>query len=79
MVRMTPGHFVPILGKNGAWHYVPVQRLTTDNYVFIRKQEGDKELTMSKVANIKTETKLGYYSIPTTSGNQLEAIMSYLL
>ncbi len=67
-VRMTSGHFIPVLTTNGCRHYVPVQTLTTNDYVFIRKSEKNKELKPSKVANITIEVKVGYYSILTRSG-----------
>jgi hypothetical protein len=65
---MTPGHFIPILGKKGERNYIPVQTLTTDDYVFVAESGEGYQLVPSKVIRISMEVKFGYYSPLTTTG-----------
>jgi hypothetical protein len=65
---MTPGHFVPILGKNGDRNYIQAQSLTTDDYVFGAKSGENNHLVPSKIISVSVEVKLGYYSPLTTTG-----------
>ncbi|CAF1066207.1 unnamed protein product [Rotaria sordida] len=64
---MTPGHFVPILGRNGMRTYVQAQKLTKADYIFVQSTATSR-LRPSKIASITIEAKLGYYSPLTTTG-----------
>ncbi|CAF1242762.1 unnamed protein product [Didymodactylos carnosus] len=67
-ISLTPRHLVPIMTKDGAPSFIYAERVTPNDYVYVRDHLNNHELMCVKVKSVTAEVKMGYYSPITTKG-----------